>query len=520
MTLEDDLNRQDRGDEYIPLDRDGSLVDLAYEILRRRGKPLAYKEITEELLKIRPFIGENPYQAVNIALSGDKRFLSVDKGVWGLTKWLYAGETLKYTLTSLCSRNGFIYLAKYLRPFFPKEPARVPITLIDDEDNEFTVVVDNHRGYIYGLKDFYTKTNLEANDVIYLSIIDYELKRYQISIEPKKEFKKKDNLLTPLKNLLKSSGKPIGLEEMTENISRDSEETKEDLKPLIESILKSNEIFIQGEDNTWLLRDKSYSAQKVYQDLSLSQFEVEEAEQFKGSLKNGFSFLGFDVEIKNFEGRKMLILTSPSPAVEYRVLVDAEVVPESMSLTDYEHWDKLKRAVETEKAEFSALVSSQFEGQKLADKAYEAKVSLLRTEGLLRIIKAHEDISFSLLDLKRLFIKPGNVDSEVDNLLRKKANIDRKVKLLSLILKRSRDIFAQQGQTTVEKLVQELGVEFEAGAYRVNEVEEILELLSIEPLRIFAKTRKGSYLVIVEPEILIRRLSAILDRLKSEFNIK
>ena len=53
-----------------------SVADVAYEILTKHKKPLHFREITTELIKIRPLNVKEPYYAVNASMSGDKRFMS------------------------------------------------------------------------------------------------------------------------------------------------------------------------------------------------------------------------------------------------------------------------------------------------------------------------------------------------------------------------------------------------------------------------------------------------------------
>ena len=69
-----------------------SVADGAYEILIKHKKPLHYRQITKELTKIRPLTVKEPYYAVNASMSGDKRFMRIKRGVWGLVKWQRFGN--------------------------------------------------------------------------------------------------------------------------------------------------------------------------------------------------------------------------------------------------------------------------------------------------------------------------------------------------------------------------------------------------------------------------------------------
>jgi len=127
-----------------------SVADSAYEILIKQKKPLHYREITKELTKIRPLKVKEPYYAVNASMSGDKRFMRIKRGVWGLVKWQYKDANIKYSLTSYCLKDGTMFLTSYMRPFFPKEENTVEITFIDKEGNEIEAIVNNASNYIVG----------------------------------------------------------------------------------------------------------------------------------------------------------------------------------------------------------------------------------------------------------------------------------------------------------------------------------------------------------------------------------
>jgi len=96
-----------------------SVADVAYEILTKHKKPLHFREITKELIKIRPLNVKEPYYAVNASMSGDKRFMRSKRGVWGLVKWKYKDANIKYSLTSYCLKDGTMFLTSYMRPFSP-----------------------------------------------------------------------------------------------------------------------------------------------------------------------------------------------------------------------------------------------------------------------------------------------------------------------------------------------------------------------------------------------------------------
>nr|WP_089965452.1 DNA-directed RNA polymerase subunit delta [Lihuaxuella thermophila] len=69
---------------------EASMVDLAYDLLKSKGEPMIYRDIMNEIAKLKGFTEEeiNQYIAqlyteVNI----DGRFICVGRSLWGLREW-------------------------------------------------------------------------------------------------------------------------------------------------------------------------------------------------------------------------------------------------------------------------------------------------------------------------------------------------------------------------------------------------------------------------------------------------
>ena len=155
-----------------------SVADVAYEILIKHKKPLHYRKISEELIEIKPLKMKEPFYAVNASMSGDKRFVRVKRGIWGLLKWKYRDANIKYSVTSYCLKDGTMFLTSYMRPFFPKEKKVVEIIFIDKEGNEIEAKVNNEFSYITGIDQWYKRKKIKVNDVIYIGLIDYDKRKY------------------------------------------------------------------------------------------------------------------------------------------------------------------------------------------------------------------------------------------------------------------------------------------------------------------------------------------------------
>jgi len=76
--------------EGLPLTRrrkPDSFTALAYQILKKTGKPMYYLDITREILKIKKTKGKTPSETLRVMMTNDDRFVRVDRGIYGLKDW-------------------------------------------------------------------------------------------------------------------------------------------------------------------------------------------------------------------------------------------------------------------------------------------------------------------------------------------------------------------------------------------------------------------------------------------------
>ncbi|SMO67690.1 DNA-directed RNA polymerase subunit delta [Melghirimyces algeriensis] len=78
---------RDLNDEEI---QETSMVELAYFLLKEKGEPVLYRNLMEEVAKLKGFSEEEKnrliaqlYTEINI----DGRFICVGKSLWGLKRW-------------------------------------------------------------------------------------------------------------------------------------------------------------------------------------------------------------------------------------------------------------------------------------------------------------------------------------------------------------------------------------------------------------------------------------------------
>lgn len=75
---------------------DMSVTDLAYHILKNRGHAIHFKELIQEILKVKAIPLDNPGRVIaqiHTEINLDSRFIHQGNGEWGLRDWQPKGGT-------------------------------------------------------------------------------------------------------------------------------------------------------------------------------------------------------------------------------------------------------------------------------------------------------------------------------------------------------------------------------------------------------------------------------------------
>ena len=70
--------------------RKNSIPDLAYQMLKKEGKPIHYKILTNKIMKKKKFTGKTPWDTVNASLCTHSEFKRIGgqrSGIYGLAEW-------------------------------------------------------------------------------------------------------------------------------------------------------------------------------------------------------------------------------------------------------------------------------------------------------------------------------------------------------------------------------------------------------------------------------------------------
>jgi DNA-directed RNA polymerase delta subunit len=493
-----------------------SVADSAYEILIKHKKPLHYREITKELTKTRPLKVKEPYYAVNASMSGDKRFMRIKRGVWGLVKWQYKDANIKYSLTSYCLKDGTMFLTSYMKPFFPKEEDAVEITFIDKEGNEIEVIVNNASNYIVGLKEWYEKKKLKVNDVVFVGLIDYDRKRYFLVTEDETKMEPQDDLSEKIFKILQEAGQPLTYKEICERVLEVEVNEENLFSKYIDNILRKDFRFIEEKEEMWGLFDWLSEIKK----LQLRMISSEDNESLRKLLQKAFDFLGFETSIV-LEGQESFILAKALLDYKtYNLIVDAKLSDKKNGkIEKYEHWNELSKVKEETKSDYSVIISSDFDYDKLSRKTGKNKVILFELRWLCNLIEEHDKLPFSLSNLESIFLLDNSTEHNIFQLFEKRKILYNKMKLFNIIINLLHENSSKKLYLNVESLTKIINQRTDAyiGFKKVQEyeVEEITKIFSLEPFNIIQKTEMGSIILNFKPELAKERLNKVIEEIFS-----
>ncbi|MEA2087911.1 MAG: winged helix-turn-helix domain-containing protein [Candidatus Caldatribacteriota bacterium] len=491
-----------------------SVADGAYEILIKHKKPLHYRQITKELTKIRPLKVKEPYYAVNASMSGDKRFMRIKRGVWGLVKWQYKDANIKYSLTSYCLKDGTMFLTSYMKPFFPKEGNAVEITFIDKEGNEIEAIVNNELNCLVGLKEWYEKKKLKVNDIIFIGLIDYDRKRYFLVTEDEAKIEPQDDLSEKIFKILQEEGQPLTYKEICERVLEVEVNEENLFSKYIDNILRKDFRFTEEKEEMWGLFDWLSEIKK----LQLRLINSENSESLKKLLQKVFEFLGFETSIV-LEGEVSFILAKALLDYKtYNLIIDAKLSDKKgEKIQKYEHWNELSKVKEETKSDYPVIISPDFDYDKLSRKTDKNKVILFGLKRLCDLIEEHDKLPFSLSNLESIFLADNSVNDNIFKLFEKRKILYNKIKLINTIINLLHENSGKKLYLNVESLTKIINQKNDKHpGFKIvqeHEVEEITKIFSLEPFNIIQKTEMGSIILNFKPELAKERLNKAIGEI-------
>jgi len=492
-----------------------SVADVAYEILARHKKPMHYRKISDELIQIKPLKVKEPYYAVNASMSGDKRFVRVKRGIWGLLKWKYRDANIKYSVTSYCLKDGTMFLTSYMRPFFPREKKEIEIFFLDKEGNEIEAKVNNEFNYITGIDQWYKDKKIKVNDVIYVGLIDYDRRKYFLVTEEETQIEPKEEIKEKVYKILKETGKPLSYQDICDKVLEIESNGKNLFSDYIKSVLKENTKFIEEKENIWGLFDWLSEPKKLQRLL----MDSKDSEKFKKAIKKVFDFLGYQTSFMVKDDTSFVLAEAQLDSITYRIIIDGKISQEkNKKILEYEYWNQMESSRAESAADFSVVISNDFDYERLRRESNTHHVTLLESRWLEKIIKEHARLTFSLVDLKEIFFPGQSTENNIARLLEKRKETYNRIIMIKKVMNILKESSQKKLYLNIELLTkmlnqQESNEGIELGKIQEFEVEKIINIFTLEPFDILQRNEKDHIILNYSPKLARERIEKTIKEI-------
>jgi len=151
-----------------------TISDMAYTILKQNQNPLHYKEIFDEISKVKQVKNSGSVQS---CIYAQEPFIRMGDGYWGLTEWLLNGLSFIYVLSPLEYERGVLRVDYDHEIYFPgyikKSEAKFKI-----QNREHKIIRKNTQTFM--VEDLYEIEEIEPNDKLIIEILDIDNLEYKI----------------------------------------------------------------------------------------------------------------------------------------------------------------------------------------------------------------------------------------------------------------------------------------------------------------------------------------------------
>ncbi len=473
-----------------------SIADLAYDILEENHRPMHYRRITEELLKIKDLKAESPHHDVNASIGTDKRFVRYHRGIWGLVKWKYKEANLPYTLTSYCLRNGTIFLTTYLRPYFgwSRDDRDIGIVFVDIDGEEIKALVNYRKRHIYGLRDWYQKRRLDVNDRIFIGLIDDNRRRYFIIAEKNIKSDTKKDISDYIYEALKEEGHPLSFSQIYSAVIKKDPDNNGLFSDYIENTLNNDMRYLKISDNQWGLIEWVNKAEQLYRILLNSS----DIRSFQSSIKECFEFLGYEVDYADNNRQELLIARAFLDYKSYSILILGLPKNYNINMINSIDWNNIKDIKENIDINSVILFSDRFDSRELIDRSNEESIQLYELSTLYHIMKEHQKIPFSLFELQIAFSPLHHPKNSLNKLLEIRKDQWQQWILIKNIIKILQKARRKKNYMDISLLEKELnsGIDYD----NITNMEEgmikkIIVRMSREPFRLIELSESGNIIL-------------------------
>jgi len=473
-----------------------SIADLAYDILEENHRPMHYRRITEELLKVKDLKAENPHHDVNASIGVDKRFIRHNRGIWGLVKWKYREANLPYTLTSYCLLNGTIFLTTYLKPYFnwSQDDRNIEIIFVDIDGEEIKALVNYRKKLIFGLREWYQKRKLDVNDTIFIGLIDDSKRKYFIIAEKNIKLDNTKDISDSIHEILKEAGQPLSYSQIYSSIIKKDPDNKGLFSEYIKDTMNSDSRYLKFSDNQWGLLEWLDKTEQLYRTL----LRAKSVRDFQATIKECLEFLGYEVEYADNGRQELLIARAFLDYKSYSILIVGLPGNYNVNMIHSIDWSTIKRIKENAGIDSVILFSESFNIRELIDRTNEESVQLYELSALYSIIREHKKIPFSLFELQIAFSPLHHPRNSLNKLLEiRKEQWDQWV-LVKAVVKTLQEARRKSNYMDLNLLIKEISDKKEYDSIADIEeglVKKIINKISQEPFKLIEISESGNIIL-------------------------
>lgn len=495
-----------------------SIADIAYDILEESHRPMHYRKITDEVMKIKEIKAENPHHDVNALMGADQRFIRYQRGIWGLVKWKYREAHLPYTLTSYCLRNGTIFLTSYIKPYFnwSRDDRNMEIVFVDDDGEETKAQVNYRQKLIYGLKEWYKHKKLDVNDTLFIGLIDENKRKYFIIAEKDIKIDTEKDIGGIIYKILQDKEEPLTYSQIYTLITKQAPEQLGLFEEYIQNILRNDIRYAEIQKGKWGLVEWLDEIEQLYLNLLYS----ERVNDFQFSLKKCFDFLGYQTEWYINQQQELIVAQALLDYKSYRLLITG--LPKDMNLSAVRaiDWSGIRKIKEKLNIDSVFLFSEEFPFKELMERAKEEGVQLFELSILYKIMKEHQRIPFSLFELRLAFSPMHHPSNNFDKLISTRSeqwdqwSLIREI--LTILVKASK----KKNYMDMNLLIKELDKNNRSHGNERNieqlEVKHIIEQLGREPCKLIERSESGNLILAYQLPIAWRKVYSLFQFLMND----
>ena len=230
------------------------------------------------------------------------------------------------------------------------------------------------------------------------------------------------------------------------------------------------------EINSQVPATQAYSAaDRLADEILVASTESKDPAQFEQLVCDAFALMGFVAKHLGTTGSTDVLLTAQlSKKDSYHVAVDAKTTASGSLKDNQVDWATLREHREKHAVDYSLLVAPNPSGKRLMNRAREYSVAVLSADQLADLCRRHARTPLSLVDYKKLFTMPGEVDlSVVDEATERLVSLQQLVFVLSRELSQKTNQFGRMTARDVQMAFGE-----QARGVSQKDIQRLLEMLA------------------------------------------